>query len=103
MEIDPLERLKRSLGLYLKQTPASVYVDEMERRCAEDDIFNRLAFKDKIGGSSGEPDIHYLLAIELYNELDADQKREVRKWWHSAVRTKANGFDDLRRRLQRIA
>ncbi len=101
------ERLKK----VLEDAPRSReflsdYVRELELHRNEEDIFIRLAFQNvSVGGAQGRGDTFVTSAYsELYDQpLDANQKREVRQWWHDKVQREAEMYDDLRARLGRVA
>lgn len=101
-----LERLKQALADAPRSREfLSEYVRELEMHRREEDIFIRLAFRDaSAGGAFGRGDTHITSVYsELYDRsLDANQKREIRLWWHDRVRREAEGFADLRARLAKL-
>jgi hypothetical protein len=84
----------------------SDYVKELELHRNEEDIFIRLAFQNvSLGGAHGRGDA-FLTSVysELYDQpLDANQKLEVRQWWHDKVQREAEAHDDLQARLAKFA
>jgi hypothetical protein len=107
LQPDPFEQLKATL----EDSPRSYgflseYVKALEWQHHEEDIFTRLAFENaSAGGASHGRSSSVVVSIltELYEPLDADQKLEIRNWWHEMVRGKANQFNDLKSRLTRLA
>jgi hypothetical protein len=39
----------------------------------------------------------------MYEPLDAEDKLEIRRWWHEMVRGKASQFTDLKARLSKLS
>jgi len=101
-----MERLKK----VLEDAPRSReflsdYVRELELNRNEEDIFIRLAFQNvSVGGAHGRADTFVTSAYsELYDQpLDANQKRDVRQWWHNKVQREAERNDDLQGRLAKF-
>jgi hypothetical protein len=107
LQPDPLEHLKTTL----EDAPRSYgflsnYVRAMEWQQHEEDIFIHHAFENPNAGRvyparGGAPFIAVVLS-DLYEPLDAENKLEIRRWWHEMVRGKVNQFSDLRARLSKL-
>ena len=107
LQPEPLEQLK----MVLEDAPRSYgflseYVRALEWNQHEEDIFIHHAFEhaNAVGAYPflGSPAFITSVYSELYEPLDAERKLEIRQWWHKMVRSKANQFFDLKKRLSNL-
>jgi hypothetical protein len=89
-----LERLRSALEeLPRDHDFLAEYINESQRCRNEEDIFNRLAFRDASFGAGVSS------FSEMYEPLSLEDKTELRRRWHEKNRREAYRYDDLRARL----
>jgi len=89
MRPDHFERLQSALeGAPWDHDSLAEYVTQLSQ-LGEEDIFRRLGLGVSKAGTSAE----------MYEEMSAEKRAELRRWWHERARREAYHYEDLRTRL----
>jgi hypothetical protein len=100
MSAEQIERLKIEISdAPRNRALLDDYVTELERHRREEDVFRRLAFENVTPGGVISGPFVVSVYSELYEPLGAEERKEVRKWWHQLMKREASAFQDLRARL----